>query len=58
MKRHSITLIVLAASALFYIAGWNDGSAALLAVGCIFELIFWSRILRSPGSASAGKPDA
>jgi hypothetical protein len=58
MKRHTITFAVLAAAVLCYVAGWNDGGAALLAAGGVFELIFWSRILRGSKSSSGSKPAA
>jgi hypothetical protein len=56
MKRHATTFAFLAAAILCYIAGWNDGGAALLAAGGIFELVFWSRILRGSKLSSKNEP--
>ena len=58
MKRHAITFAVLVAAVLCYVAGWHDGGAALLAAGAVFELIFWSRILRGSKSSTGSKPAA
>ena len=58
MKRHTVTLVVLAAAVVCYVAGWNDGGAALLAAGGILEMIFWSRIICGSRVPSGGKPDA
>ena len=46
MKRHTVTLAVLATAVAFYAAGWSTGAAALCAAGAVFELMFWTRILR------------
>jgi len=46
MKRHTVTLAVLATAVALYAAGWSTGAAALFAAGAVFELIFWSRVFR------------
>lgn len=56
MKYHATTFAVLASAIVFYVAGWNDGGAALLAAGGLLELVFWSRILFGSSASSKQKP--
>lgn len=49
MAIHTRTLIILlflGAAVLFYAAGFYTGLMALVAVGAVFELLFWAKLFR------------
>jgi hypothetical protein len=58
MKHHLITLALLVAAVICYTASWNTGAFALFAIGGVFELAFWSRLIRSPKSPAGDTPAA
>lgn len=46
MRRHVITGMFLVAALACYAAGFGAGGFVLLAVGFVFELVFWGRLFR------------
>ena len=44
--RSLVILLFLLAAIVFYAAGFHTGLFALVAVGGIFELLFWARLFR------------
>jgi len=58
MKRHLITLALLVAAVICYAASWNAGAIALFAIGGVFELAFWSCLIRSSNSPAGNTPAA
>ena len=58
MKHHLITLALLVAAVICYAASWNTGAIALFAIGGVFELAFWLRLIRSSKSPAGNPPAA
>jgi hypothetical protein len=58
MKRHLITLALLVAAVICYAASWKTGAIVLFAIGGVFELAFWSRLIRNPKSPASNTPAA
>ena len=50
MKRHAITVIFLLLALILYAVGAAVPATALLVLGAVAELIFWSRIFTSKKS--------
>jgi len=46
MKRHVITGLFLLTALACYAAGFGAGVFVLVAVGVVFELVFWGRLFR------------
>ena len=46
MHRHLVTSLILLVAVLLYALGFTGGGAALVGVGAVFELWFWTRALR------------
>jgi hypothetical protein len=46
--RHLITIACLAVSLALYCAGLESGAAALMALGGLFEIVFWKRVMSKP----------
>jgi hypothetical protein len=49
MKHHLVTLLWLVAALTCYAAGMQATGTGLFAVGFVFEIIFWTRLLRRTG---------
>ncbi len=58
MKRYLITLALLVAAIICYAASWNTGAIALFAIGGLFELAFWLRLIQSSKSSAGTTPAA
>jgi hypothetical protein len=46
MRRHVMTAMALVAALACYAAGLGAGVFVFLAVGFVFELVFWGRLFR------------
>ncbi len=47
-QRHGILLALVALAAVFYAIGFKKGSMIAIALGMLFELGFWVKLMRSP----------
>jgi hypothetical protein len=45
MKRHFITAGLLLVALVFYLLGYSGTSGLMFAVGAVFEIWFWLRVL-------------
>ena len=49
MMRRFVTLAWLVAALACYASGLEKGGTALFAIGIVFEIVFWARLLRRAG---------